>query len=209
VAEEPYRLSRRDGRRHGIVRRRCRFRFISFSPKVVLNAHHMTSTVAALGVLQPSLLSRQSGRRRRQEIVGCTKHGGRDKNRRTTTPSPTRILFRRRSSFPTMISRSFEGTSSGGTGEYVDNDDTNANNEGAGLLWFIKKCIGWLEKQVQNAKNAAPLLKWPDAVLLSKRTGKDVCGNAMVILVGLCLFTAMLGCIDWCIVAFRSWLLLP
>jgi|TARA_B110000483_G_scaffold88902_1_gene109760 hypothetical protein len=109
-----------------------------------------------------------------------------------------------------MISpRSFEGTSSGGNGEYVNDNDTNTNNEGGGLLWFIKKCIGWLEKQVQNAKNAAPLLKWPDAVLLSKQTGRDVCGNAMVILVGLCLFTAMLGCIDWCIVAFRSWLLLP
>ena len=109
-----------------------------------------------------------------------------------------------------MISpRSFEGTSSGGNGEYVNDDETNANNEGGGMLWCIKKCIGWVEKQVQNAKNAAPLLKWPDAVLLSKQTGRDVCGIAMVILAGLCVFTAMLGGIDWCIVAFRSWLLLP
>ena len=172
----------------------------------------MTSTAIALGVLQPSLSSRQSGRRRRHEIVrfNTTHGGGGDKNgRATTTPSTTRILFRRRSSFPMMISRSFEGTSSGGNGEYVNDNETNTNNEGTGMLWFIKKCIGWVEKQVQNAKNAAPLLKWPDAVLLSKQTGRDVCGNAMVILVGLCLFTAMLGCIDWCIVAFRSWLLLP
>ncbi|CAL6371980.1 unnamed protein product [Bathycoccus prasinos] len=173
----------------------------------------MTRAALALGVLQPSLSSRQSGRRRRHDIVRCTatRGGGGDKNGRTVTPpSPTRILFRRRSSFPTMISpRSFEGTSSGGNGEYVNDDETNANDEGGGMLWCIKKCIGWVEKQVQNAKNAAPLLKWPDAVLLSKQTGRDVCGNAMVILVGLCVFTAMLGCIDWCIVAFRSWLLLP
>ena len=74
-----------------------------------------------------------------------------------------------------MISpRSFEGTSSGGNGEYVNDDETNANDEGGGMLWCIKKCIGWVEKQVQNAKNAAPLLKWPDAVLLSKQTGRDV-----------------------------------
>lgn len=79
------------------------------------------------------------------------------------------------------------------------------NDVGGGV--FFSKCILWLQKQVQNARNAAPLLKWPDAVLLSKQTARDVTRNAMVILIGLCVFTAMLGCIDWCIVAFRAWLL--
>ena len=81
---------------------------------------------------------------------------------------------------------------------------SSESNGGNGLLLT---CIHWVQKQVQNARNAAPLLKWPDAVLLSKETAKDVTRNAMVILVGLCVFTAMLGCIDWCIVAFRSWVL--
>ena len=58
-----------------------------------------------------------------------------------------------------MISRSFEGTSSGGNGEYVNDNETNTNNEGTGMSLFIKKCIGWVEKQVQNAKNAAPLFE--------------------------------------------------
>jgi len=81
------------------------------------------------------------------------------------------------------------------------------NDVGGGDGGFFSKCILWLQKQVQNARNAAPLLKWPDAVLLSKQTARDVTRNAVVILIGLCVFTAMLGCIDWCIVAFRAWLL--
>lgn len=82
-----------------------------------------------------------------------------------------------------------------------------SSESNGGKNGVLLTCIHWVQKQVQNARNAAPLLKWPDAVLFSKETAKDVTRNAMVILVGLCVFTAMLGCIDWCIVAFRSWVL--
>ena len=83
----------------------------------------------------------------------------------------------------------------------------SSESNNGGKNGVLLTCIHWVQKQVQNARNAAPLLKWPDAVLFSKETAKDVTRNAMVILVGLCVFTAMLGCIDWCIVAFRSWVL--
>ena len=82
-----------------------------------------------------------------------------------------------------------------------------SSESNGGKNGVLLTCIHWVQKQVQNARNAAPLLKWPDAVLFSKETAKDVTRNAMVILVGLFVFTAMLGCIDWCIVAFRSWVL--
>ena len=41
---------------------------------------------------------------------------------------------------------------------------------------FIKKCIGWVEKQVQNAKNAAPR-EMARCGALSKQTGRGVCGS--------------------------------
>lgn len=127
----------------------------------------------------------------------------------TTTPLITRRRRRRRTTrcndvgvvvipFASSASGSFEAMPP----ERNGGDDNDVGGGG-----FFSKCILWLQKQVQNARNAAPLLKWPDAVLLSKQTARDVTRNAVVILIGLCVFTAMLGCIDWCIVAFRAWLL--
>jgi hypothetical protein len=98
-------------------------------------------------------------------------------------------------------------SSASGSFEAMPPERHGGDDNDVGGGGFFSKCILWLQKQVQNARNAAPLLKWPDAVLLSKQTARDVTRNAVVILIGLCVFTAMLGCIDWCIVAFRAWLL--
>ena len=48
-----------------------------------------------------------------------------------------------------------------------------SSESNGGKNGVLLTCIHWVQKQVQNARNAAPLSKWPDAVLFSKETAKE------------------------------------
>ena len=78
--------------------------------------------------------------------------------------------------------------------------DNNAERNVLGV------CTSWLRRQVENASNAAPLLQWSNARLLTKQTAADVVRNAAIILFGLLCFTVTLGGIDAVIEAFLRWM---
>ena len=81
---------------------------------------------------------------------------------------------------------------------WTNNDSTTSDTNSIQTEDGFKKfwLLVWLRKQVKNAADAAPLLKWPTSALCSARTVRDVCKNALVILVGLFTFTFVLGGID-------------